>query len=1160
MLRNPIRTRRPAWTACLSLLLGSTASAQTASIQGLGPLPPGFVATAATAVSGNGQVVVGWMLQSGGQQEAFRWTAATGIVPMGGLPAGYSRTRATGVSHDGSVIAGDAVGPTNTHVFVWTPGSGMQDRGMPTFPSYSEVYVTRVSNDGSTVCGFTTAPGTGSTFGFAHAVGSASWELNQGLLGGGQNAVLQDLSGDGSVIVGADLSAFSSPNFEAFRSVAGVGNVPLGGVDPSAANSTAYGVSTDGLVTVGIVRQGANFYPFRAVGGGNMQILPGGTGGAYAVNGDGRVIGMGLGFTNQACIWTAAGGTRRLRDVLIEQGADVSGWESLASVVDISEDGRVLVGQGFRVGEPGMSQAFVATLVSDPCPARWQEVTTTPGPSARSGHALAWDAARGRLVLFGGDTGSLNGETWEFDGATWALKNLSGPSPRVHANMVYMPEAGGCVLFGGRGPGTTMYDDTWVWNGQTWEFKSVGTRPPARSVHGMAYDSDRGRLVMFGGVNSSINALGDTWEFTGTQWIQRATGGPTAREWAGMAYDPRVGHRKTVLFGGSGTGGTAFNDTWEWDGPSGTWTFTNAPGPSARSNKNLAFDAARGKIVLFSGYGSGTFRDDTWEYDGTAWTQRVTLRPRARYSHPLVYDPVGQRVITFGGEVSSGRVGEVWSWDGAAWRVLWSSEKPYQRAAGAMVSLPSAGGLLLTGGSGDTPATTTLGDTWVWINGQWGLMSVIVNGNSRYATAPTLDESQSPAVPVTLGGINASGTALNDVQTLNPSGLFFSHPLGFPRHSLAAVSDAPRGRILVYGGRNAGTRYGDMYQVTGAGTFGFATLQICGSCGPGIRESHAMALDTARGKVVLFGGYNGSAFVNDTWEFDVVTNTWAQAAVSSSPGPRAGARMVYDSARGRCVLFGGTNGSTRLNDVWEYDGVQWLLTSNDEGPADRLDAMWARDPASGELILFGGADGPTAFQDTWRYRGPATITASVSTEPPDLNRAYAGSDLTLAVSVTASDAGSLEYSWSYAPSEFVDGYPPSALRDGDRGGRVSGALTAALTIDGLTSPDTGSYTLRVKRGCDVLLTRTYQVGVKCNVADISHLGGGDPTEFPPDGQLTLDDLIVMVNNYSGADGCPGDAPCNEADITGIGGFPEPPDGQLTVDDLIEFVNSYSAGC
>ena len=34
----------------------------------------------------------------------------------------------------------------------------------------------------------------------------------------------------------------------------------------------------------------------------------------------------------------------------------------------------------------------------------------------------------------------------------------------------------------------------------------------------------------------------------------------------------------------------------------------------------MAYDAARGKVVLFGGYDGQTNLADTWEWDGQAWT------------------------------------------------------------------------------------------------------------------------------------------------------------------------------------------------------------------------------------------------------------------------------------------------------------------------------------------------------------------------------------------------------------------------------------------------------------------------------------------------------------------------------------------------------------
>jgi hypothetical protein len=66
------------------------------------------------------------------------------------------------------------------------------------------------------------------------------------------------------------------------------------------------------------------------------------------------------------------------------------------------------------------------------------------------------------------------------------------------------------------------------------------------------------------------------------------------------------------------------------------------------------------------------------------------------------------------------------------------------------------------------------------------------------------------------------------------------------------------------------------------------------------------------------------------------------------------------------------------------------------------------------------------------------------------------------------------------------------------------------------------------------------------LADVAAVGGS----WPPDGQLTVDDIIAFVNAY-------GDGSL-AADVVSIGGT-LPPDEELTVDDLIAFVNAYSDG-
>jgi hypothetical protein len=96
--------------------------------------------------------------------------------------------------------------------------------------------------------------------------------------------------------------------------------------------------------------------------------------------------------------------------------------------------------------------------------------------------------------------------------------------------------------------------------------------------------------------------------------------------------------------------------------------------------------------------------------------------------------------------------------------------------------------------------------------------------------------------------------------------------------------------------------------------------------GPGDRKSAAIAYDSARDRVILFGGYNSanSGLLNDTWEWDGAS--WTLRA-TTGPSPRGAAAMAFDSARNRTVLFSGNNSikaiQQQASDTWEWDGTDW---------------------------------------------------------------------------------------------------------------------------------------------------------------------------------------------------------------------------------------------
>jgi len=124
----------------------------------LGFLPGGSELSAATAVSANGSVVVGYS-RSGAAVEAFHWTAAKKMVGLGylNLVPHWNESHASGVSGDGSVVVGGSDGAA----FLWTAEGGMRrlekvltdDFGLDP-AGWALQEATGVSDDGNTVVGW----------------------------------------------------------------------------------------------------------------------------------------------------------------------------------------------------------------------------------------------------------------------------------------------------------------------------------------------------------------------------------------------------------------------------------------------------------------------------------------------------------------------------------------------------------------------------------------------------------------------------------------------------------------------------------------------------------------------------------------------------------------------------------------------------------------------------------------------------------------------------------------------------------------------------------------------------------------------------------------------------------------------------------------------
>jgi hypothetical protein len=276
------------------------------------------------------------------------------------------------------------------------------------------------------------------------------------------------------------------------------------------------------------------------------------------------------------------------------------------------------------------------------------------GPAFRSGHALAFDTNRSRVVLFGGNAQvpgttpgtALADDTWEWDGDNWTQVNDIGPSPRHMLAMAFDRKRNRLVLFGGL-TGSAGMGDTWEWDGQDWTQVSE-TGPKARILHAMVFDSSKNVVTLYGGQLQEgdpaheSSYLNDTWDWDGFDWTQQEDTGPNRCAHA-MAYDDS--RKRLVLFGGSDAGAQQYGDTWEWDGTS--WTQRSVFGPPATIGGQLVFTGD--ECILFGGTHGNQLQNQTWSWDGTHWTARQDMGPAPRTAHGLAFDSVRQKLVLFAG-------------------------------------------------------------------------------------------------------------------------------------------------------------------------------------------------------------------------------------------------------------------------------------------------------------------------------------------------------------------------------------------------------------------------------------------------------------------------------------------------------------------------------
>ena len=319
--------------------------------------------------------------------------------------------------------------------------------------------------------------------------------------------------------------------------------------------------------------------------------------------------------------------------------------------------------------------------------------------------------------------------------------------------------------------------------------------------------------------------------------------------------------------------------------------------------------------------GSGTTATSEAGLSGY-WTKLPAAdpAPSPRSGMSLVYDADHVQMLLFGGWDNDTDFGDTWSYDLDA--ATWTDQKPggtlpAPRALYQAVWDAAAARLVLFGGTSDAGR---FGDTWTFD-----------------PTADVWTETAGAGAPQA-------------------------------RSAHAMVYDSDAGRVLMFGGVGDAGRFGDTWTYDTAS--GLWSQVAAEGASPSVRSGHAMVYVPDEKMTLLFGGYDGTKFLNDTWAYDSQASTWTELSpVGAVPSARGNHRMVYDPENGVVVLFGGNDGSAELADVWTYDLAmntwQRLDTPGDVPPGREEHAL-VYDPSTGGVLLFGGFDNSDAdLADLW---------------------------------------------------------------------------------------------------------------------------------------------------------------------------------------------------
>ncbi|HEY3971911.1 MAG TPA: kelch repeat-containing protein [Candidatus Sulfotelmatobacter sp.] len=595
-------------------------------------------------------------------------------------------------------------------------------------------------------------------------------------------------------------------------------------------------------------------------------------------------------------------------------------------------------------------------------------------PSGRFGHVSTYDPNTNRMTVFGGGTGRPGpcvNDAWILDAAngqngtsTWIPISAAGapPAARLHHTGVYDPNTNSLIVFGGSNCSTGYFNDVWVLsdaNGEsgssTWmQLAPSGTPPAARQSASAIYDPVNNVMTVYGGDAGSAN-FGDVWVLSNANgsggtpvWTQLSPTGtsPAPRSGQTATYDST--HDRMTIFGGfhlSQTRSDTFVLTFA-NGIGGTpaWSQIATKGTApAVGFASAVYDSSVNDLYVFAGSSSeAKLAGDDHAFtlssaNGLGTSSWTRGGPPARYSQSMFYDAVGNSLFVMFGEHAQTNTNfdDYWQSNGVndSSNINWipiNVQGAHPKARwGQSAAYDSVNNrAMVFGGATGFPAPC-VNDYWV--------MTTANNTGGKPAWVAQTPTGTLPGVrmrhsgvydPATnrlivFGGFNCQSTYYNDVWVLSNANAITGTPswtkltptgtIPSARQSSSAIYNSSSNTLTIYGGDAGAAPFGDIWILFHAnGTGGTPQWKQANPTGgaPVARSGHTATYDVTNDLMTIYGGYDGTHLLNDTWVLsdangNGVLPKWTQIIPLTTAPARRFASAVYDPIHNQINIFGG---------------------------------------------------------------------------------------------------------------------------------------------------------------------------------------------------------------------------------------------------------------